>query len=148
MKALTKIQKVSEKQVAFGRKLGIDLSNGTIRVAVAKIEDLVDQNYWERELRKPTEKQIELATKFGYDISRETHREGSAVIDNIMEQLNLESIDEQNLRPGDAVINKWDSLCHEYVISTIRDDGLVFFKGGNGKRAWARNLIKVDRHDV
>ena len=148
MKALTKIKRVSEEQVVFGHKIGLDLSNCTIKVAVAKIEDIIDRNFWGKELGKPTEKQIELAAKFGYDISGETHREGSVVIDDIMEQLNLELIDEQNLRPGDVVINKWDSLRHEYVISSIREDGLVFFKGGSGKRSWARYLIKVDRHNA
>ena len=148
MKALTKIKRVSEKQVSFGRKIGLELNNCTIGVAVAKIENQIDQNFWGRELGEPTKKQIELAAKFGYDISGETRGVGSAVIDDIMEQLNLEAIERQNLLPGDIVKNIWDSLHREYVISSIREDGLIFFKGGNGKRAWARNLIKVGRHNA
>ena len=148
MKALTKIKRISEEQVAFGRKIGLDLSTCTVRVAAAKIEDIIDQNFWGKELGTPTEKQSELAAKFGYDISEETQRVGSAVIEDIMAQLNLELIEEQNLMPGDIVKNKWDPLHREYIISSIREDGLVFFKGGNGKRAWARNLIKVGQHNA
>lgn len=139
---------VSEKQVAFGRKIGLDLSNCTIGVATAKIEDSIDHNFWGKELGKPTDKQIELAAKFGYEISGETRRVGSAVIDDILQQLNLESIEEQNLKAGDIVKNKWDQLQQEYVISSIQENGLIFFKGGNGKKAWARNLIKVSQQNA
>lgn len=145
MKALTKIKKVSQRQVAFGIRLGLDFADCTVGVAVAKIADLVDQGFWFCDLGKPTDKQVELASKFGYDISGETRRVGSAIIDDLMVQLNLESIDEQHLMPGDTVINKRDSFHQHYVISSIQESGLVFFKGGNGKKAWARNLIKVNK---
>lgn len=146
MKALTKIKRVSEKQVAFGRKIGLDLRNCTIGVASANIMDLIAHDFWGADLGKPTQKQIDLAREFGYDISAKTYRVGSAVISDIMEQLNLEAIEEQNLKAGDKVVNKWDRIQQKYVISSIQDDGTVYFKGGNGKRAWARNLIKVDTH--
>ena len=145
MKELTKIKKVLDKQVEFGKNLGLDLNCCTINVAVAKIEDLIDQTFWGKSLGSPSKKQIELASKFGYDISEETRRVGATVISDIMEQLNFESIDLQQLMPGDTVINKWDSLSQKQVISSIQEDGLVYFKGGNSKRAWARNLIKIEK---
>lgn len=143
MKPLTEVSKVSDKQVLFGKRLGLDLRKCTISVAAAKIQDMIDRDFWDRDLGKPTQKQIELAKKFGYDISGETRSVGSAVIGDIMEQLNFESIQEQDLKPGDRVLNKWDSVRRHYQISSIKEDGLVFFKGGNGRKAWARNLIKV-----
>ena len=148
MKALIKIKLVSEEQVAFGRKIGLDLTNCTVMVAAAKIEDFIDQNFWRRELEKPTEKQIELAARFGYDISGETRRVGFAVIEDIMEQLNFESIEEQKLTPGDIVRHTRDSLHSEHIISSIREDGIVFLRGGGRKQAWARNLIKVSQHNT
>jgi hypothetical protein len=144
MKKLTKIKKVVKRHIAFGRKLGLDLSSCSIGVALAKIEDEIDKNFWGIELGKPTQKQIELAAEFGYEISGETRRVGSAIINDIMDQLNFEAIENQNLKPGVSVVNKWDRLSMIYIISSIKEDGLVFFKGGNGKRAWARSLIRTD----
>ena len=148
MKTLTKIKLVSKEQVAFGRKIGLDLTNCSVTVAAAKIEDFIDQNFWGRELDKPTEKQIELAARFGYDISAETRRVGFAVIEDIMEQLNFESIEKQKLTPGDTVRHTRDSLHLKHIISSIREDGIVFLTGGRRKQAWARNLIKVNQHNT
>lgn len=145
MKQLTKIPTVNERQVEFGHKLGLDLAECTISVALAKLQDRIDIEFWDKkELGRPSEKQIHLAAEFGYDISNTTARVGSAIVDDILEQLNSESICAQGLKPGDRVRNKWDSLERTWVISSIQEDGTVYFKGGNGQRAWARNLVKVD----
>jgi len=148
VKALTKIRMVSEEQVAIGRKVGLDLSNRTVRVAAAMIEDFIGQNFWGNELDKPTEKQVELAARFGYDISGETRRVGFAIIEDIMEQLNYESIEEQNLMPGNVVRHKRGSLQSEYVISSVGEDGTILLKGSKRKQAWARNIIKVSRYST
>jgi len=145
MKELAKMPSVNNYQVLFGKKLGLDLKGCSLGVSLAKIDDLLDQEFWsKKELGKPSQKQINLAAEFGFDISNETKRVGSAIIDDIMEQLNLESIESQNLKPGDKVRNKWDPIGQIWVISSIKNDGLVFFKGGNGKKAWSRNLIKFN----
>jgi hypothetical protein len=141
-KRLTKIPTVSEAQVACGRKLGLELASATVGVALAKIEDWLDQYFWGKDLGRPTQKQIALAQQFDYDIASETRRVGSAIIGDIMTQLNLESIEWQHLEPGAVVTNKWEQPGSTYTISSIEEDGLVFFKGGNGEKAWARNLIK------
>jgi hypothetical protein len=80
----------------------------------------------------------------GATASALSSRIGTAIIGDIMLQLNLETIAEQKLEPGVAVTNKYDILARRMVISSIADDGTVFFKGGNGRHAWARNLYKVD----
>ena len=64
-----------------------------------------------------------------------------------MFQLNLEAISEQGLAPMVAVTNKYDMLYRCFVISSIADDGAVYFKGGNGSRAWSRNLVRVAQTD-
>jgi hypothetical protein len=117
------------------------VSGETLGVVVAKIYDLIDKEIFNMKVfGKPTEKQIQLANEFGYDISLCTRREGEAIISNIMTELNLEAIEAEELAPGVEVINKWDPLQKIEVISSIQDDGLVFMRGGNGKRAWARSL--------
>jgi hypothetical protein len=96
------------------------------------------------DLGKPTEKQIELAAKFGYDISALTKREGNAVIDDLMSQLNYEAIESESLAPSVVVTNVHDSIPQTYVISSIAPDGTVYFRGGNGRKAWARSLRRAN----
>lgn len=91
----------------------------------------------------PTPKQTALAAKFGYDISNMDRGAGEALIGDIMLQLNREAIRDEGLAPGVRVRNIWDNPEFEqiHVVSSVRrEDGTVFFKGGNGRRAWARSL--------
>ena len=137
------MKKVNQKQVAFGRKLGLNFKNCSPDVAIAMVEDIIDKEFWGKKLDKPSDKQIAFAKRFGFDISSKTERVGSAIISNILTKLDLESIKKQGLAPGVKVRDKRDPLKEIYTISSIREDGLVFFKGGQGKKACARNLVKV-----
>ncbi len=144
MKALTHIPRVNVEQIAFGRKLGLDLQGCTVAVAAARIEDAIDVEFaGAEELRQPTPRQVELAAKFGYDISGMSRREGDATIDDLMMQLNLETIENECLAPGVAVTNIHDPLSTRQVISSIHSDGTVYLKGGTGQRAWARSLRRT-----
>lgn len=141
MKELKHIPRVDENQVAFGTKLGLDLSNCTISVAEARIENVIDIEFrGVTNEGKPTEKQIALAAKFGYDIAGLSRREGDAIIDDLLTELNYETIKSEGLAPGITVVNIHDILKMPLVISSIYPDGTVYFRGGNGKRAWARSL--------
>ena len=143
--ALDHVSTVGEAQVAFGNRLGIDLSGKSVGVARAMIEDVIERDFsGETNLGSPTAKQISLAAKFGFDISPMTRRVGNAVIDDIMFQLNKDAICSEGLRPGVEVINKHDIFRRRMVISSIADDGTVYFRGGNGMKAWARSLIHAE----
>jgi len=150
-KVLDRIPMVSNAQVAFGRRLGVDCSEKSVSVAWAMIEDVIQQDFWgAAELHVPTPKQIALAAKFGHDISNSSRRVGAAVIADLMHQLNLDAISEQGLSPGVMVVNKYDSFDRRLVISSIAEDGTVYFKGGNGNRAGheiSSELIKKTKHD-
>jgi|LakMenEpi03Aug12_release.lakeMendotaPanAssembly.Ray.scaffolds.fasta_scaffold902736_1 hypothetical protein len=138
------LPKLSKKQVQFCHSVGIDIKNSSPSIAYAKLLDWLDTNFWGKtELGNPTNKQIELAEKFGYDINESTLREGHATLDEIMSKLNLDSIQNQLLKPGTEVKHKRDKFGRTYKISSIKEDGLVYFKGGQGAKAWARNLIKI-----
>ena len=72
-----------------------------------------------------------------------SRREGNAVIDDLMTELNHEAIESEGLAPGVAVVNIYDIVGRTFVISSIHPDGTVYFRGGNGQRAWARSLQRV-----
>lgn len=143
MKTLTHIKIVSDDQVAFGAKLGLGLRGCTVTVTAARIDDAISKEFWGLEFGGPTPKQVELAAKFGYHISGLSRREGDAVIDDLMTQLNFETVESEGLAPGVVVTNIHDSLSHQYTISSINPNGTVYFRGGNGRKAWARSLRPV-----
>jgi hypothetical protein len=138
------IQNVTKRQIEFGKLLGLDLHGQSVGVAMARIEDEIKYHFWGiSALGSPSEKQIELARKFGFDITKETKAVGFAVINDIMHHLNVQAIESEGLQPNVRVRKKWEPYV-EFVISSIREDGTVFFKGGNGQRAWARTLKRIN----
>lgn len=135
---------VTGSQVQFGRLIGLELTAKSVGVARAMIEDVIDRNFYgQSDLGNPTAKQVALAHKFGQDISAMSRRVGDAVIDDILTQLNHDAITDQRLATGVVVMNRHDRS-RRRVISSITEDGTVYFRGGNGARAWARSLIRVD----
>lgn len=137
---------VTEAQIEFGHRLGIDLSGRSINVALAMIEDSIDTQFHGRnDLGAPTPKQVQLALRFGQDISAVSRRVGNAIVDDILTTLNHEAIVSQCLAPDVVVVNKHDTLARKRVISSIREDGTVYLRGGNGARTWARNLVRVEK---
>jgi hypothetical protein len=136
---------VTTAQVSFGLKLGLDLFGQSEKVARAMIEDAIDvQFYGKNDLGSPTAKQIEFAMKFGKDLNKFSKRVAHAIIDEIMYDLNQKSINEQALQSGVKVRRIWDRLNRVFIISSIASDGTVYFKGGNGAKAWARNVVVVN----
>lgn len=142
-KALDKVPVCDEQRVDFGHRLSLELRGEILGVAVAQIKDVIDRDFWNRDLGLPSPKQVALAAKFGFDIGSSSRRIRAAAIDNIQTQLNLESVESQHLGPGDVVTHVGHPERGEMAISSVQEDGLVFFKGGNGQRAWARNLRKA-----
>jgi hypothetical protein len=141
---ISDIQRVTVSQVAFGKRLGLDLEGDTVGVALAKIADEIEREFWgHNDLGSPTSRQIELAEKFGADISMLSRGVGNAVIDDLMTRLNMDSVRQQKLAPGVAVRRKHDLIGRVYVVSSIKDDGTVYFRGGNGQRVWSRNLERA-----
>ena len=140
-------EKVTLGQIMFGQLLGLDLHGEYVSVAFARIEDKVDRDFLGKSnLGSPSDKQIALAKRFGFEISHESKRIGDAVVDMIMKHLNLRAIEDQGLEPGVRVRFK-DSSFPEYIISSIQEDGVVYFKGGNGKRANARNIRRIESEE-
>ena len=139
------MQPVSDEQITFGHRLGLDLDGKSVSEALAMIHDAIDRDFLGlSDLGGATQKQSEFAAKFQRDLSHVSRRVADAVVADLMTALNLAAIQRERLAPGVTVKNKHDIIDRERVISSIQPDGTVYFKGGNGARAWARSLIRVD----
>jgi hypothetical protein len=140
------LPKTNERQIKFGRVLGQDFTGLTVRVARAMIRDYIEKNYDGLELRTASEKQIELGKKFDLDFSKLTVGVASAYIKDILVKLNFKSIEEQNIKPGDFVVNKYSERKDEHTVSSISKEGYIYFKKGSGGAA--RYLIKTNEKRV
>lgn len=144
MKNFPNTKLTNEAQVAFGKRLGLDLMGKSVGVARAEIDDAIARHYYGiYDLGQPSQKQCALALKFGIDISQMSKGVGAAYIDDIMYQLNMDTINKYNLAPSVNVRHTGDSNGQVLIISSIAPNGTVYFKGGNGKRAWARSLVRA-----
>jgi hypothetical protein len=137
---------VNEEQVSFGALLGLDIKGDTITVAHAKFYDYIDSRFGsQKDEKELTRRQIEFASEFGFDISKYSKRVGETVINDILYSLDVESIKKQNLKPYTLVYNRHDTSSERLVISSIKmETGIVYFKGGCGRYAFARNLININ----
>jgi hypothetical protein len=139
------MQTVNDEQIDFGRRLGLDLNGKSVSEALAMLHDAVDRDFLKlSDLGKATPKQVEFAAKFQRNISGLSRRVADAVVADLMMELNFAAIQNERLKPGVSVRNKHDVLERRLIISSIQSDGTVYFKGGNGARAWARSLIRID----
>lgn len=151
----------TSEQAYVAARLGIDLaSEDTFIVAQARILDAVAETIGETPRHDPTEKQRHLASELGIDISEDSRRVAWAKIRQTTQKryydANVEAIQRMQLVPGDVVFERkvirgpTDHTSQEIivestdVVSSIRWDGLVYFKGGRGRASWAQLLTKVD----
>lgn len=142
-KYFDKLIRTNEQQIKFGHLLGLNFHGLTVSVALAMIRETVDRNFNGEELKMASEKQIELGEKFDFDFSKLTTRVASAYIKDILMALNFKSIEEQYIKPGDYVVNKYDKEKKEHIVSSIDKEGYIFFKKSSG--GYARHLIKIDK---
>jgi hypothetical protein len=84
--------------IAFGRRLGLNLTNKSLGEAEAMIFDVIRREFQGiTYLGSPTPKQIELAGKFQRNISDVSRALGDAVMTDLMTDLNLQSIERESL---------------------------------------------------
>jgi len=144
MKPLPHVKLTNTEQCSLCAKLGVNAEGVSVGVAYSRIQEVLDRLFWGVPSRKPTPKQIALAAQFGYDISGVSRHEGDSVIADLMYELNMETIEKERLAPGVKVKNIHDTVEWIHTISSIRKDGTVFYKGGNGRKAWARSLRRAE----
>lgn len=96
----------------------------------------------------PTDSQVRFLLTLNpvFVLRGESRSEISAWIDHHLALATAEALEELKLRHGDAVRVRYQVDPHESpfywsgVVSSIGSQGLVYFKGGNGKCAWPRSI--------
>jgi hypothetical protein len=139
-----RIPRVNTEQINLARDIGIDVIDLPMDIAWSLINYVVQVTFDHGDKRKPTQKQIEFVAKYAIDVSDAPRFVVDAIINALMTSINIESIERERLAPGINVVKTYSKLKTVYVISSIAEDGTVYFKGGNGQKAWARNLKSVE----
>ena len=140
---LPDIETVSAEQAAFGAVLGLVLHGQPLGVALARINDVVQQRFLGVLPGRPTQRQLELLDQWGLADDVQSMGVASAMIGCALRQLDLNAIRDQQLEPGASVVNRKDPERRRRIISSIKPWGLVYFKGGAGSKAPARVLERV-----
>jgi hypothetical protein len=125
-------------------------------VAAVMLEEHLQPLIWGTESEPATDRQRAFLVELG---SREadgaglTKRAASAWIEHYLAVRTIECLRHLALGRGDAIIKRtlWrhpeDRRMHETldyaVVSSIGADGLVYFRGGNGKCGWPSSLTRV-----
>ncbi len=144
---------VSPEQLTVGNLLGLDLRQDTWSVARARILDVVGGAIGDEELHDgPTRNQIAWAGGLGIEVAGQSYRVAFAMVQDALWERENQIISDANLRPGDRVAREreleYDGQIHrykeEFVISSIREDGLLYFKGTGCKCGWASKFTKVE----
>jgi hypothetical protein len=143
-------------QLEIALLLGIDVSSDSEKVAAARIREKVAIAIGEpRAASATSDKQRSFAKALGINIDAESMTVGSAMIDEALYRRNQEALAKLALRPGDKVIKKSTiihdgevhNLEHKAVVSSIRSNLRVYFKGGNGQGAWPTQLVRDDANE-
>ena len=156
----------TETQLAMAARLGVETSpDDTFAVVAASILESVGDAIG-CPPRGVSDRQYELAEELGIDISScKSSWVAYVRIQEAIQLANLDAVRRMDLKPGDRVVQsvdhterslkealgeEWESVAgqfpREFEVSSIREDGQVFFKGGTGQ-APARYLDKVTTSD-
>jgi hypothetical protein len=135
-------------QVQIARMLGLDVTGDADEVAAARIFDLVAPAIGDRPIRPSTDKQRAFAEALGVDVSLDSLRVASGRIQTTLRTRNLEAVARMGLVAGAIVILE-RNLEHDgarcctreaAAVSSISEDGIVYFRGGTCYRAPASRL--------
>lgn len=151
----------SAAQIALARLVGMPLTGQEPRVVVAAaLEDHLAPAIRGTEARPPSEKQLMFLASLCADahfseLESLTFRSASAWIDYFLGLKTLAALRNLRLARGDTVEHRrpfrhpttGEEVLSVYVfeVSSIRKDGLVFFRGGNGKCGWPSALSLIHR---
>ena len=130
-------------QLDIAKKLSIKSEGDTFLTLAAKIMDYVAPALNEKEESDPTDNQVEYALSLGVYNSGDSRRFVSAKIREELEKRNIAALKKLNIKPGSIVIAKGQYSESEYVVSSIKDNGKVYFKGIGCPQSWAVNIVKV-----
>jgi hypothetical protein len=134
--------KSTKYQKRIAAKLGIQLDTTSFNIAAAQILDEI-----EAAISKHThdqavsEKQIIFASELAIDVSDNSRRVASVRIGQALDKINRRLIKQWRLMPGVSV--KWKRWDRIMVISSIAENGRLWFKGGNGLGAFPLEIEPI-----
>ena len=140
-----------EEVLSLAASVGVDIPEDLPRmVAVARVRTAVEGRLGSP-LRPSSERQMELLTYLSEDVSVEipaidSAAEASAWISFLYLKRRIEHLRKLRLKKGDIVSH---GLIMDRLeeVSSIGDDGAVYFTGGRGARAWPDRLKVVARSE-
>jgi hypothetical protein len=137
--------KPTNKQIELSNFLGLDIdANDTYRTVAARIYDSISEAIDEKPCVPATEGQIELAEKLGVEFRNDTSRTLYAKNADKLESIRLQALEELNIRRGSVVqVIDGIGIVRERVVSTVKDNGRIYFKGANCPVAWSNEIVKV-----
>ena len=134
----------TENQIRIANALNIDISNDdTFRILKAKIEDEIADSIGMRKRENPTYEQIEYAKSLSVIFKKESLRLLSAKIGDELERQNVIALKKLNLKKGDIVVKKDKYDERNFVVSTVKCNGKIYFKGIGCQQAWASQIDRV-----
>jgi hypothetical protein len=142
------LEKNSKQPTGFQQeiadKLNVDIANCTYEMAAARLHDFLSSAIIDYPPSEPTERQFELADELGVDISQETRRTAKILIKEHLFDINQRALNKLGIKKGDSI-----SYCRENgeivetrIISTIKPNGRIFYKGTDFRQDYASLLIK------
>lgn len=148
----TSVSPATPEQLKLGGSLGLDLSADSYGVAAAKLRWLLRSA-----INVPcgadaaTPSQVSLGDSLGVDVRGQPMIVAFAMIRDELLRRNLASLKRLRLKPGDQVVQHYartiNGTAYEfdkaYIVSSIRKDGFVYFKGMNCPCAWASQLTRA-----
>lgn len=153
--------KPTAAQLDLARLIGMRLTGDEPRAVVAaKLEDHLTPAIHGVEPRRPSQRQLKFLASLRADapvpaLTDLTLSSVSAWIDHFLGLRTLAALRDLELSQGDIVerrrrfrhaVTEEEMLSSDVLeVSSIRGDGLVFFKGGNGRCGWPSALSIIRR---
>ena len=135
----------------FAASVGVEISESLPQmVAFARVQSAVGSRFGVTP-RRSSEPQQELLADLAAKASAEppavdSYAEAAAWIQYFLLKQRMEWLGELRLAKGD-VVSRGSSSDQYDEVSSIGDDGKVYFTGGSGAQAWPDQLTVVDRPD-
>lgn len=137
---------IDKDQKLIANKLKIKICKvDTKNTLAAKILDEVAISIKFKPKELPTNKQIEFANKLKIKDGFRSKRVLSAKISDKLDVLNRKKLKQLKLKPGDivSVKSQLGNSERELIISSIKENGRIYFKGLGGNQTWVTNINKI-----
>jgi len=144
----------TDEQHQLATKVGMTLEDEPRAVAAALLEDHLEPAIWGTNPPDATDRQRQFLRRLGFRRAEHqglTRRVASAWINHLLTLQDIHHLNQLQLKRNDAVIvrrvtelegTRLESLEYRQV-SSIAADGLLYFKGGNGKCARVQRVTKA-----